>query len=72
MSWTGLDSDLYEDRHAKQKANINTINGMATIVIKAGAIPSSFELIVEAHMYQAVKTILTKLDPKKCRAKLHA
>lgn len=64
MSCTGLDSDLYEDRHAKQKANINTINGMATIVIKAGVIPSSFELIVEAYMCQIVINILTKLDPK--------
>ena len=74
MSWTGLDSDVYEGRHAKQKANINTINDMTTIVIKAGVIPSSFEFIVEAyHNYiQAVITIFTKPDLKKCRAKLNS
>lgn len=63
MSWIGLDSDLYEDRQAKQKANVNTINGMATMVIKAGVIPSSFEFIVEARVCQStVINMLTKLD----------
>lgn len=72
MSCTGLDSDVYEGRHAKQKANINTINGMTTIVIKAGVIPSSFEFIVEAYICQAVITIFTKPDLKMCRAKLNS
>lgn len=64
MSWIGLDSDLYEDRQAIQKAIVNTINGITTIVIKAGVIPSAFGSIVEAYILvcQTVIDMLTKLD----------